>query len=61
MATLLAEEYRATVEPPVRESDGAGEALPVYLQEIGRVPLLTGPARWSSPPRSRPAWLPLSC
>jgi RNA polymerase primary sigma factor len=44
MATLLAEEYRAAVEPPVRESDGAGEALPVYLQEIGRVPLLTGPA-----------------
>jgi RNA polymerase primary sigma factor len=44
MATLLAEEYRVAGEPPVRESDGAGEALPVYLQEIGRVPLLTGPA-----------------
>jgi RNA polymerase primary sigma factor len=44
MATLLAEEYRVAGEPLVREPDGAGEALPVYLQEIGRVPLLTGPA-----------------
>src|SRR5256885_15125398 len=44
MSTLLAEDYRVAAEPSVREADGAGEALPVYLQEIGRVPLLTGPA-----------------
>ena len=44
MATLLAEEFPTNAEAPSRELDGAGEALPVYLQEIGRVPLLTGPA-----------------
>jgi RNA polymerase primary sigma factor len=41
---MLAEDYQVAAEPSVREADGAGEALPVYLQEIGRVPLLTGPA-----------------
>src|SRR5690349_22323211 len=44
MATLLAEDYAVSAEAPVRELDGAGEALPVYLQEIGRVPLLNGAA-----------------
>jgi RNA polymerase primary sigma factor len=44
MASLLAEDYSGHVEAPVRELDGAGEALPVYLQEIGRVPLLNGAA-----------------
>src|SRR3712207_6068130 len=31
------------VPAPVREPELAGEALPLYLQEIGRVSLLTGP------------------
>src|SRR5712691_6888491 len=47
MAIVLAEEYPVGTAPRsvgARETDGAGEALPVYLQEIGRVPLLTGPA-----------------
>jgi RNA polymerase primary sigma factor len=44
MATLLAEEYPVNADAPERGLDSAGEALPVYLQEIGRVPLLTGPA-----------------
>jgi len=46
MAIVLAEEYPVSPAPTAsaRETDGAGEALPVYLQEIGRVPLLTGPA-----------------
>src|SRR4030095_10378104 len=30
-------------EVPVREPEQVGEALPLYLQEIGRVKLLTGP------------------
>jgi RNA polymerase primary sigma factor len=44
MAMLLAEEPVVSVEAQVPEPDGAGEALPVYLQEIGRVPLLTASA-----------------
>jgi RNA polymerase primary sigma factor len=44
MSTLLAEEFPVIAESPVVEPDGAGEALPVYLQEIGRVPLLTAAA-----------------
>ena len=28
---------------PLHDSEPAGEALPLYLQEIGRVPLLSGP------------------
>ncbi|MBX5493082.1 MAG: RNA polymerase sigma factor RpoD [Chloroflexi bacterium] len=30
-----------TAAPPLRETELAGEALPLYLQEIGRVPLLS--------------------
>ena len=41
MATSLAEEYTVNAEAPVSQPDGVGESLPVYLQEIGRVPLLT--------------------
>jgi RNA polymerase primary sigma factor len=44
MTTLLAEEYTAAVEAPTPDAEGAGEALPAYLQEIGRVPLLTAAA-----------------
>jgi RNA polymerase primary sigma factor len=44
MTTLLAEEYTAAAEAPTPDADGAGEALPAYLQEIGRVPLLTAAA-----------------
>ena len=44
MSIMLAEEYPVGSDLPVRETDGAGEALPVYLQEIGRVPLLTATA-----------------
>ncbi len=32
-----------TPEAPTREPDQVGEALPLYLQEIGRVSLLSGP------------------
>jgi RNA polymerase primary sigma factor len=31
-----------TGSPPLSDSEPAGEALPLYLQEIGRVPLLSG-------------------
>jgi RNA polymerase primary sigma factor len=41
---LAAEEVVTPEAPAERESDSIGEALPLYLQEIGRVPLLTGPA-----------------
>jgi RNA polymerase primary sigma factor len=41
MAAMLAEEYPLEATLPTIQSDGVGEALPVYLQEIGRVPLLT--------------------
>ena len=44
MATVLAEDYPVGPELPPAPADGAGEALPVYLQEIGRVPLLTAAA-----------------
>ena len=44
MATLLAEDYPVGPEVLPAQSDGTGEALPVYLQEIGRVPLLTAAA-----------------
>src|SRR5687767_5525641 len=47
MATLLAEEFTGNpeaTEAPIRELESAGESLPVYLQEIGRVPLLTAAA-----------------
>src|SRR5438067_6141184 len=44
MAILLAEEPVVSVEAQVPEPDGAGEALPVYLQEIGRAALLTASA-----------------
>ena len=40
---MMVGEDAVTPEGPVeRESDSLGEALPLYLQEIGRVPLLTG-------------------
>ena len=41
---MAAEEVVTTEAPAERESESFGEALPLYLQEIGRVPLLTGPA-----------------
>jgi len=42
---MLATEVVVTTEAPAeRETESFGEALPQYLQEIGRVPLLTGPA-----------------
>ena len=45
MSIMLAEEYQVGSETPAREAgDGVGESLPVYLHEIGRVPLLTGAA-----------------
>ena len=40
----MAEEPVPTVEAAERESESFSEALPLYLQEIGRVPLLTGAA-----------------
>ena len=39
---MAAEEVVTTEAPAERESESFGEALPLYLQEIGRVPLLTG-------------------
>jgi RNA polymerase primary sigma factor len=44
LAGLLADDYQPAAESPVQPGDGVGEALPVYLQEIGREPLLTAPA-----------------
>jgi RNA polymerase primary sigma factor len=44
MTTLLAEDYSVTAESQTLDGDGAGEALPAYLHEIGRVPLLTATA-----------------
>ncbi|MDP8924200.1 MAG: sigma-70 family RNA polymerase sigma factor, partial [Chloroflexota bacterium] len=42
---MMAAEEVVTAEAAVeREPESFGEALPLYLQEIGRVPLLTGPA-----------------
>ena len=41
---MAAEEVVTTEAPAERASESFGEALPLYLQEIGRVPLLTGPA-----------------
>jgi RNA polymerase primary sigma factor len=41
--TLIDDPRREPSAPVVREPDTAGEALPLYLQEIGRVGLLTGP------------------
>ena len=41
---IIEEELTVVPEPQVREeTDQVGEALPLYLQEIGRVRLLTGP------------------
>ncbi len=40
----MAEEPVPTGEVAERESESFSEALPLYLQEIGRVPLLTGAA-----------------
>jgi RNA polymerase primary sigma factor len=39
---MAAEEVVTAEAPAERESESFGEALPFYLQEIGRVPLLTG-------------------
>jgi RNA polymerase primary sigma factor len=36
-------EITVVPDPQVREPEQVGEALPLYLQEIGRVALLTGP------------------
>jgi len=41
---MIAEEPVPTGEVAGRESESFSEALPLYLQEIGRVPLLTGAA-----------------
>src|SRR5687767_12425766 len=41
---MMAEEPVPTGEAAERESESFSEALPLYLQEIGRVPLLTGAA-----------------
>jgi len=41
---MMAEEPVPTGEVAERESESFSEALPLYLQEIGRVPLLTGAA-----------------
>ena len=41
---MMAEESVTPEAAPERESEAFSEALPLYLQEIGRVPLLTGAA-----------------
>jgi RNA polymerase primary sigma factor len=41
---MMAEDSIATEATTERESESFSEALPLYLQEIGRVPLLTGAA-----------------
>jgi RNA polymerase primary sigma factor len=41
---MMAEESIATGASAERESESFSESLPLYLQEIGRVPLLTGAA-----------------
>jgi len=41
---MMAEEAVTTAVSAERESEAFSEALPLYLQEIGRVPLLTGAA-----------------
>jgi RNA polymerase primary sigma factor len=41
---MMAEEAVTPEAAPERESEAFSEALPLYLQEIGRVPLLTGAA-----------------
>ncbi len=41
---MMAEESITTAASTERESESFSEALPLYLQEIGRVPLLTGAA-----------------
>jgi RNA polymerase primary sigma factor len=41
---MMAEESITTGASAERESESFSEALPLYLQEIGRVPLLTGAA-----------------
>jgi len=41
---MMAEDPVATEVSAERESESFSEALPLYLQEIGRVPLLTGAA-----------------
>src|SRR3712207_7165541 len=41
---MMAEDPISTEVSAERESESFSEALPLYLQEIGRVPLLTGAA-----------------
>src|SRR3954467_10447271 len=41
---MMAEDPVTTEVSAERESESFSEALPLYLQEIGRVPLLTGAA-----------------
>ena len=41
---MMAEDPITTEVSAERESESFSEALPLYLQEIGRVPLLTGAA-----------------
>src|SRR5215208_1451651 len=41
---MMAEDPVSTEVSAERESESFSEALPLYLQEIGRVPLLTGAA-----------------
>jgi RNA polymerase primary sigma factor len=40
---ITEDEIAVVPEVPVREPEQVGEALPLYLQEIGRVSLLSGP------------------
>src|SRR6266542_5726115 len=40
---ITEDELVVVPETPVRELEQVGEALPLYLQEIGRVSLLSGP------------------
>jgi hypothetical protein len=41
---MMAEDLVTREVSAERESESFSEALPLYLQEIGRVPLLTGAA-----------------
>src|SRR5438093_4518427 len=40
---ITEDEIAVVPEAPTKEAEQVGEALPLYLQEIGRVALLSGP------------------
>jgi hypothetical protein len=50
---MVSEDTVSTELPLGRESDLYSEALPFYLQEIGRVPLLTADGRLQRAPGAR--------